>query len=226
MKPLRLDRAAEFPHLPPGREPGPQSVRNRARRTLVAPFVGIVGAAMFAAGVWVAAGGRGARFDRGEELFGGLFFGGMGLLCVYGAFVIWERGQPKRHPRLRGASLLADGTDFRRGGDVSVTFTGRRTTDDRLELGIACDERYDTEARVYARGVTTVVRQTGEAAVHEEWQAVPAGAAQHTATFRVPAEAPYSYEGSCLSYAWRISARAVRPLRKDARLDVPIWVEP
>jgi hypothetical protein len=225
VKPLRLDRSAEFPHLPPGREPGPQSLRNRARRTLVSPFVGFVGTAMFAAGVWVAAGGRGGRFDRDEELYGGLFFAGMGLLCVYGAFVIWERGRPKRHPRLRGAALSADGTDFARGDDVSVTFTGRRTSD-RLEIGIACDERYDTETRVYSRGVSTVVRQTGEATVHEEWQTAPAGAVGHTATFRLPTGAPYSYEGSCLSYTWRISARAVRRLRKDARVDAPIWVEP
>jgi hypothetical protein len=226
VKPLRLDRSAEFPHLPPGREPGPQSVRNRGRRTLVAPFVGIVGTAMFAAGVWVAAGGRGPRFDRNEELYGGLFFGGMGLLCVYGAFVIWEAGRPKRHPRLRGTRLAAGGEGLRRGDEVSVTFTGRRTSDERLELGIACDERYDTEARVYSRGVSTVVRQTGEATVHEEWQTVPAGAVEHTVTFRLPSDAPYSHEGSCLSYAWRISARAVRPLRKDARHDEPIWVEP
>lgn len=225
MKPLRLDRTAEFPHLPPGREPGPQSVRNRARRTLMAPFVGLVGTAMFAAGVWLAAGGRGPRFDRAEELYGGLFFGSMGLLCVYGAFVIGTRGLPRRHPRLRGTTLDAEGTDFRRGEEVSVTFAGRRTSDDRLEIGIACDERYDTETRVYSRGVSTVVRQIGEATVHEEWQPVPAGAVEYTATFGLPADAPYSYEGSCLSYAWRISARAVRPLRKDARHDEPIWVE-
>ena len=181
---------------------------------------------MFAAGVWVAAGGRGARFDRMEELYGGLFFGAMGLLCVYVAFVIGARGRPRRHPRLRGTTLTAGGLDFRRGDEVSVTFIGRRTSDDRLEVGIACDERYDTETRVYSRGVSTVVRQTGEATVHEEWQPVPAGAAQHAVTFRVPAGEPYSYEGSCLSYTWRISARAVRPLRRDARLDEPIWVEP
>lgn len=226
MKPLRLDRAAEFPHLPPGRAPGPQSLRNRARRTLLAPFVGLVGAAMFAAGVWVAAGGRGARFDRQEELLGGAIFGAMGLLCVYGAFVVSERGRPKRHARLRGTRLSAGGVDFRRGDEMAVTCKARRTSDDRLEIGIACDERYDTETRVYSRGVSTVVRQTGETTVHEEWHAVPAGAAAHTVTFRVPADAPYSFEGSCLSYTWRISARAVRRLRKDARHDEPIWVEP
>lgn len=226
MRPLRLDRGAEFPHLPTGREPGPQSLRNRARRTLLSPFVGLVGTAMFAAGVWVAAGGRGARFDREEELYGGLFFAAMGLLCVYGAFAIRDAGRPKRHPRLRGTRLSVAGEGLRRGDEVSVTFTGRRTSDDRLELGIACDERHDTEARVYSRGGSAVVRQTGESTVHEEWHPVPAGAREQAVGFRLPPDAPYSYEGSCVSYAWRISARAVRPLRRDARLDEPIWVEP
>jgi hypothetical protein len=226
VRPLRLDRTAEFPHLPPGRDPGPQSLRNRSRRTVLSPFVGIVGTAMFAAGVWVAAGGRGARFDRAEELYGGLFFAGVGLLCVYGAFVISEVGRPKRHPRLRGTRLSFAGDGLRRGGEVSVTFTGRRTRGERIEIGIACDERYDTQARVYSRGVSTVVRQTGEATVHEEWQAVPRGAVEQTITLRVPDGAPYSYEGSCVSFGWRISARAVRPLRKDARRDEPIWVDP
>jgi hypothetical protein len=228
VKPLgiRSARDAEFPHLPPGRSPGNQTLRNRARRGVVAPFVGVVGTGMFAAGVWIAAGGRGARFDREEELYGGLLFAAIGLLCVYGAFVIWEAGRPKRHPRLRGTTLSLAGDSVRRGDDVTVTFTGRRRDDDRLEVGIACDERFDMETRMYTRGVGTVVRQTGEATVHEEWQAVPSGAVEHTVSFRVPTEAPYSYEGTCLSYAWRISARAVRPLRKDARFDRPIWVEP
>nr|MDQ3822162.1 hypothetical protein [Actinomycetota bacterium] len=186
----------------------------------------VVGTAMFAAGVWVAAGGRGARFDREEELYGGLFFAAAGLLCVYGAFVIREAGRPKRHPRLRATRLSVAVDRLRRGDEVTVTFAGRRRHDDRLELGIACDERYDAEARVYMRGAATVVRQTGQATVHEEWRAVPPGASEHSLAFVVPAEAPYSYEGSCLSYAWRISARAVRPLRPDARVDEPIWVDP
>jgi hypothetical protein len=181
---------------------------------------------MFAAGVWVAAGGRGARFDRQEEFLGGLLFGAMGLLCVYGAFVIWEAGQPKRHPRLRGTRLSVGPAELRRGDEVTVTFTGRRTGDDRLEVGLACDERYDTETRVFTRGVRTVVRQMGEETVHEDWHPVPIGAAEQSVTFRVPPDAPYSYEGSCLSYAWRVSARAVRTARPDARLDQPIWVEP
>lgn len=226
MKPLSLPRGAAVPHLPADRAPGPQTLRNRARGRVVGPLVGVVGTAMFAAGVWVAAGGRGARFDRREELWGGLLFAAIGLVCVYGAFAISGAGRPQRHRRLRGARLSVDRTTPRRGDELIVTFAGPSAGGDRLELGIACDERYDREVRTYARGVSMVVRQTGEETVHEEWKAVPAGTVAHEVALRIPRDAPYSYEGSCLSYSWRVSARAVRPRRPDARFDQPIWVDP
>jgi hypothetical protein len=228
LKPLdiRFGRDTEFPHLPGGREPGAQSRRNRAQGNFLAPFVGLVGTAMFVAGIWAAAGGRGDKFDRQEELFGGLFFAAGGLLCIYGAYAMWTRGRPKQHRRLRGTKLFVSGDMLRRGDQVSVTFTGPRRNDDLLEVGLVCDERYDVEVPVYVKGVSTVARQTHEATVHEQWQAVPPGAAEQTFGFLVPVDVPYSYEGDCVSYAWRVSARAVQPLRKDARLDQPIWVQP
>jgi hypothetical protein len=192
----------------------------------VAPFVGLVGLAMFAAGIWAAAGGRGARFDRQEELFGGLFFAAGGLLCIYGAFAIAGRGRPKRSPRLKGVTLQAARDAFRRGADLSVTFTGRRSSGDRLEVGIACDERFDAELKVIVKGTPTVTRQTVEETAYEAWQAVPAGVHEHTVEFTLPVDAPYSYEGECVSFGWRVSLRDVRPMHKDARHDEPIWVDP
>jgi len=52
----------------------------------------------------------------------------------------------------------------------------------------------------------------------------PAG--EQVLTFEIPRELPCSYEGDCLSYAWRVSARLVRKLRTDPRIDHPIWVSP
>lgn len=227
MKPLeiRFGAGPEFPHLPQGREPGGQSLRSRTGGSFWAWLELIVGTGLYAAGVWAAAGGRGSRFDRQEELFGGLFLAGMGLLCVYVGVVTWEKGRPKRHPRLRGTRLVVDGETLRRGEEVEVTFTGR-ASDDRLEVGVACDERYDTQVPVYVKGVSTVIRQTADGTVHEQWQSVSAGSVEQTFTFHIPADAPYSYEGDCVSYAWRISARAVEALREDPRLDQPIWVQP
>lgn len=215
-----------FPHLPVGYEPGGQSLRNRAQSKAWSPFIAFVGTCMFMAGVWIAAGGRGTSFDRQEELWGGILFGLMGLMCIYGAGVIGGQGKPKRHPLLSGTKLSVEPADPRRGDEVSITFAGERSDDDRLEIGLVCQERYDQEVRVYVRGASVVRRQTAEEAAHEQWQAVPAGVRERTFTFVVPQDAPYSYEGDCVSYAWFASARAVRPRRKDPRLEEPIWVRP
>jgi hypothetical protein len=77
-----------LPHLPPGREPGIQTLRNRSHLSFWEPACFIVGAGMLGAGVFVAAGGRGSEFDRSEEALGGTFFALIGLLCVYGAYVV------------------------------------------------------------------------------------------------------------------------------------------
>lgn len=186
----------------------------------------IVGTGMYAAGVWIVAGGRGSRFDRQEELFGGLFFVVMGLLSVYVGLAWWEKGRPVRHPRLRGTRLTLDGDIVRRGEGVSVTLTGRGGNDDGLEVGLACDERYDIQVPIYVKGMSMVVRQTSDGVAHEQWQSVPGRPAGQTFAFRVPPDAPYSYEGECLSYAWRVSVRKVKALQEDPRADQPIWVEP
>jgi hypothetical protein len=216
----------DFPHLPAGYEPGAQSLRNRTQRKLWVPFVSVVGTGMLGAGIWVAAGGRGDEFDRGEELVGGIIFALGGLLCIYGAAVLRRKGTPKRPARLRGITLTVNGEGQRRGEDISVTCTGKRKEDDRLEVGLVCVERYDMQVRVHARGASTVLRQTAEATVHEQWQPVPTAVGEQTFVFKVPEDAPYSYEGDCVSYAWLASARALRRLRRDPRLQTPIWVLP
>jgi hypothetical protein len=213
-------------HLPADREPGAQTLRNRERRTFLWPFVFVVGTAMYAAGVWIAAGGRGDRFDRQEELYGGLFFAAIGLMCLLVGFLRWRGGKPRRHPRLRGATLLIDSDGLRRGDEVPITLIRPRANDDRLQVGLVCNERVDVEVRAQIRTGSMLVRQTAETTVHEEWRPVNRGELEQAFTFQLPAAAPYSYEGDCVSFAWQVSARAVRRWRQDARLDEPIWVQP
>lgn len=217
-------RAAKsrFAHLPAGRDPGLQTLRNRQRRGFLTPLLWIVGAGMFAAGIWVAAGGRGARFDRQEELWGGLFFAACGVLVLYVPVVAWARDRPRRDPRLRELKLSVAGDGLRRGDRLSVAVAGRPPEVARLQVGVACDERFDTEVHTNVM----VTRETGQATVYEDWQVAPPGPVEHTVTFELPVDAPYSYEGDCVSYAWRVSARAVRAGLEDPRLDEPIWVEP
>ena len=174
---------------------------------------------MFAAGVWVSAGGRGSGFDRQEELWGGILFAAFGLLALYVVLVVWG-SETEEHSRLRGLRLSPASPEPRRGEELTVTVSGRIPDGARLELGLICEERADTEIHTQ----TAIVRETAKTTVVEEW--LPVGAGDPGCTFHVPEEAPYSYEGECVSFAWRVAARAPRAGRPDARLEEPIWVEP
>jgi hypothetical protein len=76
----------------------------------------------------------------------------------------------------------------------------------------------------YVQGASVFRRQTTEAPAHEQWRAVPPGVREQTFTFAVPSDAPYSYEGECVSYVWFATARTVKRMRTDPRLEEPIWV--
>jgi hypothetical protein len=128
---------------------------------------------------------------------------------------------------VRGVTLAVDRDEARRGEQLSVTLT-LATSPERgehgLEVGIVCTERWDYQVQARPRGAPVVLRQTAEATPHEEWRAVEARPGEHVVTFEIPRDAPYSYEGECVSFAWRVSARLVRRLRSDPRLDHPVWV--
>jgi hypothetical protein len=217
-----------FPHLPPGRKPGAQSLRERVRSPVWEWFVGSVGSAMVVAGIFLAAGGRGPGFNRGEEALGGTIFALIGLLCVFGAYVQRRRRLPLSLPRrLRGTQLTVDRDGVRRGEQLSVTLDlaeGAAKRRERLEVGLVCVERYDIRVRAQIAGGGTVVRQIALATAYQQWRVIEPRAGERTLAFEIPRDAPYSYEGEHLSYAWRVSARVVRRLRFDARIDHPIWV--
>ena len=216
-----------YSHLPAGFEPGAQSVRNNTRTPFWEWMMRIVGGAMFASGLWVAAGGRGSKFDASEELFGGLLFAAFGALCLYAAYVSYGRRRPVgAHHRLRGVSLVVDRDEHRRGDTVAVTYAGADAAVRKgpLEIGLVCVEIYDYVAHAYVRGTQVRIPQTGVATAYEDWQAIdPALGGGHVA-LTIPQDKPYSYEGACVSYAWRVSARVPAHGRRDPRVDHPLWV--
>lgn len=221
---LKSNRGSEFPHLPPGHEPGAQSLRNRTGWPFWAWFTGIVGIGMVIGGIFLAAGGRGPAFNPWEEGIGGSVFAFFGLVCAVWAYSLRQRTEP-RHLRLPGVDLTVDRDEAHRGDELTATFTHAQGVED-VELGLVCLERWDYEARSRTRYGSVVIRQTGEAHAYEHWQPVESAAGEQTVTFRIPKDAPQSYEGECVSYAWRVSARAVRRLRPDPRIDHPVWVLP
>jgi hypothetical protein len=217
------DVASGFPHLPPGHAPGPQSVRNRIGFPLLFGFVGTVGAAMLAAGMWVAAGGRGDRFDRGSELLGGLVLIAGGLLCASVAYWQIRKVRPVSLRRRLGRTRITADDESRRGMTVTARVDAN-TTDRELEIGLVCVEAFDVVSHARTQAGSINIRQTSYATTWETWQHL--GPDTRTYRFLIPADGPYSYEGDCLSYAWRVSVREVRRLRVDPRLDRPIWVHP
>jgi hypothetical protein len=216
---------ADFPHLPPGHDPGIQSRRNRTGVPLLWWFVGIVGVGMFLAGIFLVAGGRGPGYDFWEERLGGTFFGGMGLLCAWVAYSQYRTFRPPRlQSHIRGVNLTVDLDEARRGEKVSATITHGSAED--LEVGLVCVELFDLRATAQTKAGVISVRETNQKNAYEHWQAIESVTGEQVLEFEIPQEAPCSYEGECLSYAWRVSARLVRTLRSDPRIDHPIWVSP
>ena len=207
----------KFRHLPPGREPGRQTRRDR----LLFP-------------VWIA----------GATVLFGSLFGWLALTNVtdgrFGAGDLWALAPfalltglyielrdrfPARAKRLR---LSASPHEVARGGETRATLTigpaGRRGAE-RLELGLVCVERYDGRADRHEARWSTWPR-THQEVVYEQWRKVDPGSARHQLHFKIPREPPFSYEGAHVSYAWRLSARELRPRGRDRSADHPIWVLP
>jgi hypothetical protein len=94
-----------------------------------------------------------------------------------------------------------------------------------LEVGLVCREFYDTRVDAYGReGSPLAQRMTIDAVAYEEWQAGHDRSRPYS--FTVPVDAPYSYEGECLSFAWAVTTR----YRTGDDLPVerirPLWVRP
>jgi hypothetical protein len=124
-----------------------------------------------------------------------------------------RRYRRKLRPRSDTVEIAAAG-DVRRGGDVDVAITIRdgAHTGVRLKVGILCLERYDVEESTK----NSTRRVTREDFAHEEWREVSASEAQQALSFAIPVEAPYSYQGSCLSFEWHAEALEIARLRPDA----------
>jgi hypothetical protein len=112
--------------------------------------------------------------------------------------------------------------DLKRGDDVVVRLEVGERASEKLELGLLCTEYYD-EKKTDGKGNTH--RATSEAVAFADWRPQSAGPVQ-AVRFSIPADAPYSYRGDCLSYVWRVSAREPRRLRFDPATNVPLEVRP
>ena len=134
-----------------------------------------------------------------------------------------RRYRRKLRPRSDTVEIAVAG-DVRRAGqvDVAITIRDGAHTGVRLRVGILCLERYDVEESTK----NSTRRVTREGFAHEEWREVSASKAQQGLSFAVPVEAPYSYQGSCLSFEWHAEALEAARLRPDAVASCTFEVRP
>lgn len=87
----------------------------------------------------------------------------------------------------------------------------------RLDVGLVCTESYDYEHTWTDRHGTHTSRETAHEVAHEAWQAVESGVGEQSFRFLVPPDAPFSYNGECLSFKWEVVAVGRRRRRLDAQ---------
>ena len=207
----------DHPHLPAGREPGAQSRRRRLGRTLggcAAPTFAVGGVAF-------------AALLGGFGLVLGSVPGGPPLwpfvLAATAVLVLfWALGRGLwrgAHPRhARGLEVAVERDAVRRGERVAAAVTG----DGSIEVGLVCTEHYDVWRDTGADGSRS--RVTVSAVMWQTWAPAPHAGLGQRIELAVPADAPYSYEGDCVSFAW--SARVRRVGQKRTGPPAPVWVDP
>ena len=129
----------------------------------------------------------------------------------------WDVGiDPDRWSLRRGEGLTV-------GVEIGKPAPERET----LEVGLMCQADYDLEVRtVDSEGDETYSRQTQTATLFEEWPALDTTAPNQRLEFQVPADGPFSYDGSAFGFRWFVVAREARRLRSDPRRAARLQVLP
>ena len=128
----------------------------------------------------------------------------------------------------RGLKVGVGEQQLRRGEEFEalVTVSHSRGLGD-LEVGLICTESYDYRSTWTGDdGASHESRETAQAAAYEKWQPVESVSGAQSLRLRVPAEAPFSYTGECLSFKWEVAARGRRRHRLDTRAAQEISVLP
>jgi hypothetical protein len=125
-----------------------------------------------------------------------------------------------RRKLTRGLEVAAAGEYAHRGGEVEilVTIATTRKLGD-VEAGIVCSEYYDEKRTTTTNpdGSTSTGRTTSDEIAYESWSAVETVAGVQSLRFTIPQDAPFSYEGNCLSFRWEAVARGRRTRRLDTQ---------
>lgn len=210
-------------HLPLGREPGPQSLRaaadddgGGAPTGALLPLMAVLFLACFIAIPLVVISVTEAQ---------GVIYPVLGALAVVFVVAMWLLARRFRSGAAVQYEVLAEPLELRRGDEVEaelIVYEPYRLAG-RLEVGVVCVERYDRPARDAGDPDASEV---AEDVAYERWLPARRTEEEQRFRFRIPPDAPYSHEGECLSFAWRVSARDADGTGEDSRSDDPIWVLP
>ncbi len=198
--------------------PGPERARaqHRARSTanLVAAVV-LVPVAL----IWV------LLFALVGLVNGSVTQVGLGVLGGAGLLVLAWRSFRRSRPRGLPMGVVLDRTDVSRGQRVEMRVHAPPVGDEfgDLEVGLVAVERYALRRRG-SDGKRT--RRTREANAYERWQVLPVRSHDASLVLEIPADGPYSYDGDCLAYHWRVEARIRKGAGAGSREVIPIWVRP
>ena len=131
-----------------------------------------------------------------------------------------------RNKLTKGLEVRVDAPRARRGDEVHavIVISDVGHLGD-LEAGLVCTEYYDEETASSSSDHGTS-RTTSNAIEHEEWQRLPSIEGEHSVRFTIPPHAPFTYDGSCLSFKWEVVARGRKSRRLDARVSTTIAVSP
>ena len=132
--------------------------------------------------------------------------GTLTIVFLVGMYVLARR---YRSTAARHFEVVAEPLELHRGEEVDAELTVHDLDelDGRLEVGLVCVERYDHPPAAGGDGSTAPERATAEHVAYERWLPAWRTDEPQSFAFRVPTDAPYSYEGECLSFAWRVAAR-------------------
>jgi hypothetical protein len=129
-----------------------------------------------------------------------------------------------RQRRTRGLQVAGGEHGARRGEEVEalVTISSSRGLGS-IEVGLRCTEYYDEES-TDSEGDTS--RATVEDIAHEDWQPIENVTGVQSVRLAIPADAPFSYEGACLSFKWQLVARGHKSRGLDAQAKHELSVLP
>jgi hypothetical protein len=122
----------------------------------------------------------------------------------------------------RGLEVGAAAQEVRRGDQVEalVAISSARGLG-TVEVGLVCTEYYACYGKGESGG-----RVLTYAIAHEAWLPVDCSPGVQNVRLPIPTEAPFSYEGDCLSFKWEVIARGRRRRRLDAQAGHEISVLP